>query len=185
MRFAPAFGDDVLGSKERNALQSAVDVLIDDFLMDAANTNATDWSVHNTAMSSYLPPHYLVRFSSRHARQFLVATISVAGYLVQPHWPYPSCLAEELALRALIEMAQTDLELHGWDEGNFDAFIDTAYMDVDFELLFDPANDGIEDTELGRNFGMASLALRDWAKQYGGASQVHPYLWQDGESLPA
>ena len=59
---------------------------------------------------------------------------------------------------------------------------DLLFEDTDFEYLFIPARDGIEEGEVGRHLGMGSLAFEDWFKPFGGGSRgpVHPYCAGEG-----
>jgi hypothetical protein len=57
-----------------------------------------------------LPPRFADRYDSCFARRFLVAAVSVTGRLTRPGWEPPACVAEELALRLLIDWAEASLE---------------------------------------------------------------------------
>jgi hypothetical protein len=64
-------------------------------------------------MSQYLPRCYQGRYSPLFAKRFLMATATVAWKLAQPQWHHPACIAEELALNAMIRRAETLLEQQG------------------------------------------------------------------------
>jgi len=61
-------------------------------------------------------------------------------------------------------------------EVDFTEFEDIAFPDYDFELLFKPALDGIEDTSMAEKMGMV-LKPSDWFKQI--YASVHPYVYQN------
>ncbi len=60
-------------------------------------------------------------------------------------------------------------------EADFGAFEDAIYQDMDFEYLYEPEADGIEDSELGAELGIGNLRFSDWFKPFINASMpVHP-----------
>ena len=100
-------------------------------------------------MPEYLPRKHLSRYNLALAERFLVCVPTVAWKLREPGVQWLACTAEELALRAIIEEARTlllaDSEL-GKAEADFNSFESVAFEDWDFEMLFDPAYDGVEDS---------------------------------------
>ncbi len=70
--------------------------------------------------------------------------------------PLLSCTAEEVALHALIKKAEEILEMDN-EEFDLEAFYDVAFQDLDYQLMYEPALDGVEDTELGTERGMSYL----------------------------
>jgi hypothetical protein len=181
MRFAQAFADELLPHHEREHLRAACDVLLDQFYEDIRYADWRHWSVTSLAMREYLPRHYLPRFTPRHAIEFHVCLVSVVWKLGQEHWQFPACLAEELALRALLEVARGKAEMQG-HKVDYGAFTDAAFTDRDVEYLFRPGEDGIEESAVGTILGIGSLSLKDWTDQYGDGSVVHPYLWGDRDA---
>ena len=105
-------------------------------------------------------------------------TVLTVGYkLAQPEPPVPllSCIAEELALRALIEEAKEVLDQDGMERA-FGLFEDEAFQDADHEFLFMPEADGIEDSAEGVQLGIGHLRFDEWFTPFLNASaQVHPY----------
>ena len=129
-------------------------------------------------LSSYLPPQYAARYTPVFVKQFLACLMTVSWKLRSPEYHDLACVGEELALAAILHLAEALLEDQGL-EPNFTAFVDVAFEDTDFEYLFEPEWDGIEDSELAGTFGIADLRFADWMKPFRGDQPVHPYC-EDG-----
>ena len=156
------------------ALDDAIQVLTDEFFDDlVALGNGAAFA--ETDMAGYLPPKYLPRYSFLFAKQFLTCLLTVAWKLRSRQDHALSCIAEELALRALLEAAQSILEASG-ETATYDGLREVAFEDEDIELLFRPDLDGIEDSELGRSLGVGNLAFGDWFVPFHGRGHVHPYV---------
>jgi hypothetical protein len=97
-----AFGDEALPSDHARALHAAVHEFIDQFCEDVASLVDAPQKVEETSMSQYLPRCYQGRYSPLFAKRFLMATATVAWKLAQHQWHHPACIAEELALNAMI-----------------------------------------------------------------------------------
>jgi hypothetical protein len=160
MRFAQAFADAELPHQERDYLRAACELLIVQFFDDIRDVDRERWSLEKTAMLAFLPARYRPRFTPDDAIDFYICLVSVVGKLGQQQWQFPACLAEELALRALLEVARAQAASH---EHNVDygKFADDAFRDHDFEYLFRPEEDGIEESEVGEFLRMGSLSLND------------------------
>ena len=129
-----------------------------------------------------MPEQYILSYTPLFCRQFVVCVITVAWKLAQPQWHPLSCLAEELALRALITEAESIMEEAGEmaDVGDFE---DTVFEDLDHEYLFRPALDGIDRSPVGARLGTGSLHPKGWFEPFGDGSRgaVHPYVAPDEE----
>jgi len=105
-------------------------------------------------------------------------TLLTVGYkLAQPEPPHLllSCTAEELALRALVDEAKELLAQDGI-EADFALFEDDVFEDTDYEFLFQPEADGIEDSAEAARLGISRLRFDEWFTRFdGAASEVHPY----------
>ena len=96
------------------------------------------------ATSIYLPRRYARQYTEGFLRQFLVCLVVVGEKLVLPEWPGLACVAEELALRAILSAAVAILETQGPPVGPaplgpFTEFEDRLVDDLDFENLFWPS----------------------------------------------
>ncbi len=106
-----------------------------------------------------LPSKYLLQYDGGFRRKFLVILLTVGYKLAQAEPPVPlfSCTAEELGLHVLIEEAREGLKAQGI-EPEFAEFEDRAFQDdMDIQILYDMALDGIEDTPVGDNMAYANL----------------------------
>jgi hypothetical protein len=87
------------------------------------------------------------------------------------------------ALRAIVEEARAvllaDPELDE-AEANFTSFESVAFEDWDFEMLFEPAVDGVEDSSDPRD-GVVNLHFDEWFKPFNDERVIHPYL-DEGQS---
>jgi len=171
--------DEVLPPSHREALFAAIDTLIDEFLDDVAHLREGK-PFAETWMKTFLPEKYLHRYNQLFARQFLACLMTVAWKLTSPDPQWLACVGEELALDALLRQAEIQLDVEG-EHADFGDFEDVAFEDTDFKVLFDPAWDGIEDSEVGEYLRMANLHLADWFKPFRESDPVHPYVW-DPES---
>jgi hypothetical protein len=158
----------------REALFLAIDELVDEGFADiAALLVGADFA--DTSMAEYLPPTYLPRYTPQFAKQFLTCILTVAWKLGAPGDYALACVAEELALAALIERATTLLEEQD-READFSALEESAFEDRDFELLFEPHLDGIENTAAGHT--MANLRFDEWFTPFREEHPAHSYVGQ-------
>ena len=174
---------DALTQRERQVLQRACDVLIDEVFEDLKNIEGPK-DLIDTTLGDCLPKRYLYSYTPLFLKQFVVSLIIVVRKLAQPEHKSLSSLAEELAAWAIVSKAQSLIEMEE-DMGEktmrdpFDRFIDIYFEDLDFEYLFDEAYDGIDkESELAQMLGMASLSLKDWFKPFSDEPSriVHPYV---------
>ena len=139
---------DDLTPVQREALYRATRQLADMFFADLRRLARREVTFAETDMADYLPRKHLSRYNLSFAERFLVCVLTVAWKLREPGVQWLACTAEELALRAIVEEARAlllaDPELDE-AEANFNSFDSVAFEDWDFEMLFDPAYDGVED----------------------------------------
>src|SRR5690554_2532568 len=134
-------------------------------------------------MVEYLPPRFLPKYDHLFAKEFLVCVAMVASKLTSPSHSMLACVGEELALHALVTEAEEILEARGAGTDLAD-LLELATEDADYELLFDMAWDGIEDSDTGRDVRVANLAFDDWFKPFREEYPVHPYVEPDSSSFP-
>ena len=166
--------NDCLPESHREALHSALCLLVDDFLNDPDY----DEPLFITA----LPPKYLLHYDGGFRRKFFVTLLTVGYKLAQPEPPVPlcSCTAEELGLHVLIEEAREGLKTQGI-EPEFSEFEDQVFQDdMDINILYDMALDGVENTPVGDSMGYGNLQFDQWFEPFLNASTpVHPYATGD------
>jgi hypothetical protein len=169
-RVSQAFGEEVLPPDHASALHSAIRDVIDEFCEDVATLLSAPADIEGTSMIQYLPRCYQGRYTPQFAKQFLMATATVAWKLAQPQWRPLSCIAEELALNAIVRKAAVLLRDQG-TKADFALFEDSAFEDLDFDVMFDPAWDGYAEE--------TSLAFEHWFSPFRDDEQVHPYSLPD------
>ena len=174
IRLAEAWSE-YLPVNHREALYSALCTLSDDFF-----ENGLEDEDH--IFRELLPRKYFHKYTPIFLKNFH-ATLLTVGYklvLSEQSETLSACTAEELALHILIERASTLLDMDGI-EADFFGFEDVIYQDTDFEYLYDPERDGIEDSEIGTELGIGNLHFSEWFKIFDNASMpIHP-LCQDEE----
>lgn len=102
------------------------------------------------------------------------------------HFEGPRCTADEVVLYLAVEFVNEDdardqdvldkLPESAYDE-DWDRFVQLAFQDLDFRLLYNPRFDGIEDPdfELNRYQGMANLSPEDWFEPFGNVTPRDPH----------
>jgi hypothetical protein len=128
-----------------------------------------------------LPAQYAHKYTALLAQQFLVAAVTITGRLLEPQWHKPSCVAEALALHLLIEEAKGTLDIYDLLDGQtaaeaYAAFQDHAYEDLDFEWLYDPSFDGIDQDPSLDHLDIRPMDVGSWFLPYPTATRpLHPY----------
>ena len=79
-------------------------------------------------------------------------------------------------MHVLIEEAREALKTQGI-EPEFSEFEDQVFQDdMDIEILYDMALDGVEDTSVGVSMGYGNLQFGEWFEPFLNASTpIHPY----------
>jgi hypothetical protein len=130
-----------------------------------------------------LPTRYAHRYDTLFCQQLIVAMVDVTRRFTAG-WEPLSCVAEELALRLLLNGAALQLELAEVElnEGWRGVVEDALFEDPDHEMLFDASLDGIEDEpESLASLGSASMAFADWFKPFKSERHLPPYLLDQPE----
>lgn len=170
---------DYLPTSHRRALRDAVDELSRDLIADTVEAlGGLDFA--DSFQANLLPRKYLPRYTSAFAKRFLVCLLVVAWTLRVPTRHWASCVAEELALGAVVRHAGLLLRQSG-ETPDFGLYEDTAFDDLDFEFLYQLEMDGFEDDDVGRYLSMANLRFDLWLRPFY-LRYVHPYV--DDESQP-
>jgi hypothetical protein len=173
--FAAAYAD-VLPASHREALRDAATTYLDE-CFSAIAEGEHGQSYADTPIGSYLPSRYEHYYDGRFARDW-TTTVAVVGWkLGQPGDVVLACVAEELALSALIRQAQVllDLREHESDEQAWSDFRELVFEDEDFLVLFNPELDGIEETEWARQHAALGLRFSEWFQPFDPASHGAPH----------
>ncbi|MEV7189744.1 hypothetical protein [Kitasatospora sp. NPDC093102] len=126
-----------------------------------------------------LPEQFAHFYTPLFARKLLVTAVELTGRLSRPGFTQPGCVAEELLLRLLLAEAEATLDLYGLlDDGVEDALVsfrENVFEDLDHELLYEPAMDGIDQDPAAAVLGIAPMSVEDWFTPFDFGSVVHPY----------
>src|SRR5581483_11268377 len=113
--------------------------------------NSLNW------LQDYLPPMYAASYDYGFIRDFHVCVLTVIYKLAVP-WAGLASVAEQLAMNAILRSADTQIAVKsemGEDTSDIDAsdLWDLAFDDLDFEILFKPELDGLQNSEIGVEMG--------------------------------
>lgn len=172
---AKRYGRRILPLHHAEALDWACADLTDSFFDDLGLLQRRG-KFSSTSMSVFLPTKFLLRYDLEFAKRFSLCLAAVAWKLRALGLHRLACTGEEIALRAVVTVARDLLSLDNV-EPDFSAFEEVAFEDTDFEFLFDPRHDGIE--ELPQIIALArpvNLSFKDWFKPFRDDNPVHPYL---------
>jgi len=163
------------------ALWEASVILIDQLFEDLASLRKLHSidreDIANTFVLSWLPRRLAQKYDIGFVQGFLVIAADLTGALARG-WSRPSCVAQELALRCLLDQVEViqdsyDLDLADDWRGSLE---EQMFEDMDSDLLYQSAMDGFEnDVELNRQLGFAPMNVWDWFEPFNDAS-VPPFV---------
>ncbi|MFI1253189.1 hypothetical protein ACH4U6_05175 [Streptomyces netropsis] len=164
------------------ALIYATDVMVDELFEDVHTLDQEDTNVGECDGPLWhledLPERYVLQYDTRFARRFLVTVIAMTTRFTDGSFSQLSCVAEELALRLLLNQTTANLELFGLlDDGvstALDVFANNVYEDMDHEWLYDGSMDGIDEGAVGSALGFAPMAFGAWFTPFNQGRHVHP-----------
>ena len=148
--------------------------MLDLYLEDLARL-AQGEPFDETNIADALPRTYLPRYDLLFAKAFVICVSTVVWKLQSPDQQELACVAEELALSAIVGQAQALLEMRG-QQVNIGDVYEEAFQDTDFEFLFDPSFDGIEESGIADYRRLANLRFEDWLKPFANVPHVHLYV---------
>lgn len=163
------------------AIWHASVLLIDQLFQDVhtlhGKESITREDIDETWILSALPPQYAEKYNGLFAQRFLVVAADMTMKLTSG-WTSPSCVAQELAVRCLLDQIEItadtydlDLDLH-WRG----ALTDRLLEDTDSDMLHDRSLDGFQHDEgLNQQLRLAPMALECWFEPFNEESQVSPY----------
>lgn len=103
------------------------------------------------------PPKHADKYPVRFAQQFLVNAADMTGALIRG-WTHPSCVAQELAIRCLLDQVEVIRDLYELDladdwRGRVE---ERMPEDTGSDMLYQNAMDGFEgDVEINMQLGLA------------------------------
>jgi len=145
-------------------------------------------------LSEWLPSCYAQHYTPEFVLRFAAAVEGVAAKLADEEY-YLAATIEELAAHAVLgnakdtledmpdlanELGVIDPEKAGLD---IEELQQTVFEDEDVLMLFDPRMDGIEDSPLGAELGMANLHVSEWFLPFRSEGQAEEYYTEPAPSL--
>jgi hypothetical protein len=163
----------------------AADLLIDELIEDIVSLRVDETAagdrdaaarIAGTWVLSQLPPRFAASYTPLFAQRLLVAMVDVTGRLTRGWEPLAS-VAQELGLRVLLNLVDVVADTAGvaLDDGWRDHLEDLLFEDLDHELLYNPAHDGIEDDPDSQPPGMAPMRFADWFRPFSDERTMPPY----------
>jgi hypothetical protein len=166
-------------------LIQAAEVLIDELIDDIVSLRAEESAagqygaaaqIEDTWVLCQLPARFAARYTPLFAQRLLVAVVDVTGRLTKGWEPLAS-VAQELGLRILLNLVDIVAETAGvtLDDGWRGHLEEILFEDIDHEMLYNPAYDGIEDDPESQPPGMAPMRFEDWFKPFSDERTMPPY----------
>ena len=160
----------------RGAMHWAYESFIDELFDDISLLREAPDAIGETLQISSLPPLYQSSYGPLFAQRFLAVALDL-GTALASAFQAPSCVAQELALRLVVERVGVlsdvipSLELpEDWQE----ILLDSLFEDLDHELLYSPELDGISHDPALASLGMANLDVSAWFTPFVDRT-VNPY----------
>src|SRR3984885_12318639 len=153
-----------------------VDQLIEDVTELRQHKGTAEERMGKTWVFSDLPARFAANYTALFAQEFLVAFVDVTSRLTRG-WEPLACVAQELGLRILLDHVEVVAEAadaalpDGW-RGHLE---DLLFDDLDHELLYDPAHDGIEENPAPHSPVLAPMRFTDWFRPFNDERTLPPY----------
>jgi len=137
----------------------------------------TNQDVQDTWLYNQLPYFARLRCDTRLCRDFLI-TLSTLAFKTFGPSPFPiACRAEELLLAWAADEVEAFREMGGEKFEDKEDFLGEIIGDLDFQLMYDPAFDGIDQAPYLRT---GSFRLEDWFRPYPIVGAVtNPLTWPE------
>ncbi len=163
------------------AIWHASVVLIDELFQDVhmlhGKTEITREDIGAAWVLSSLPQPYAEKYNGLFAQRFLIVAADMTAKLAAG-WTYPSCVAQELAVRCLLDQVEVTEDAYELDLG-LDwrgRLTDRLLEDTDSDMLYDQRLDGFQHDEgLNQQLRLAPMALEHWFEPFNEESRVPPY----------
>ena len=155
----------------RNALQALIDLLFDLYAALPASGAAPTGFRHDGLLT--FPPSYLDRYDRLFVRRAIVAAASLGQKLAGAGWFDLGSTMEEMLFGTIMESVQnTDVEIGDV----FDDLEESVFQDLDYEMLFSPQFDGIENTDTAAQYAHANLRFDEWFAPFPNTSLLNYYF---------
>jgi hypothetical protein len=159
--------EEELPLNHEEALLAAFDVLGDAFADELEDMSDAEY-VKESFMSTFLPPKFRRRYTKNFGRKFLTCLRAVGWKFRAPGVYRLGSVGEEMAMFAAIRFAEGQLMDEGVKEPDFNLFRGAVFEDNDYEDLFRPELDGIEDDQ---RMGYANLRFSEWFEPFNSAAR--------------
>jgi hypothetical protein len=150
-----------LPRSHEEALLAALDILADSFAEDLRSRSDREY-LEGALIQDYLPPKHRRRYGKEFGRKFLACLRAVAWKFKAPGAYKLGSVGEEMAMNGAIEFAR-DLLADKGVNADFELFRALVFEDVDFEMLYLPGLDGIEDDP---PLDYVNLRFEDWFEPF-------------------
>lgn len=124
-----------LSPEYKNLLRTSLVQLIDEFFEDTLRLKELDSDFQETHMWIFLPPEQYENYDYAFAKKFLACLITVSHKLESASFEMLSCIAEQMAMAAIIEQAETLADLLGL-EVDLASFEASVLYDAELDLMF-------------------------------------------------
>lgn len=172
----------------RDALLLAVDLWIDEGYDEVARLSHGDEGIG--VFDDYLPPMFEDQYGAVFYRAFMNAIVVVSWKLAQPKAHSLACVAEELALNAIVQKAKVVVDMWADDDRNphvtldnkealdsgLEDVIEDMAEDRDFEYLF---HGRTPEGPVADSLGLTVIAFHLWFEPFnddGSRGFPHPYV---------
>lgn len=159
-------------------------ILVDQLYSDLETVSESDEpaeDIGGTWVLSSLPPRFSSGYDVSFVRRFIVIASDLTGNLVRG-WDSPGCVAAELALRCLLDQAETTAELYDLDLAiDWRSLVEESLLeDTDSDMLYSESLDGFEnDDEMSAELGLAPMRFAQWFEPFNLGYNVPPYARAD------
>lgn len=156
------------------AYDSVLDELFQDFAIMLSGGTVSD-----TLQIRDLPEVYDDRYDRLFVQKFVAVTVDLGTAMVSG-FGHPTCVAQELALRLVLnraEQVEWTYPLNLADSWRSDVE-DALFEDADHELLYGPWADGLgEDIASSGQLDVVNLDFADWFSSFADHQHVNPYCF--------
>ncbi len=171
-----------LTKPQKKALYTSMCYLYETYIDDLAALSHDRVNFEDTSIADALPPRFAPCYNFLFAKKFFACFVTATERIRNSE--HPRCVAEEMAVKQIIEYSITMTEaqcsksrkvvnsiikgLRGFEEAIFE--------DEDFLFLWNGAFDGIEYI---KELGMANLECSKWFKAFRKKQPVNPFVEDD------
>lgn len=160
----------------RGAIHWAYETFMDELLADVAVLREDPEDVEGTFHISSLPPLQGAGYDPLFAQRFLAVAFDL-GTALATAFQSPTCVAQELALKLLLDQVEVLVDmlpnLGLAEDWRADAE-DMLFEDLDHELLYVPELAGISNDSALASLGLANMDVSSWFTPFAGRT-INPY----------